>query len=139
MTTMTVTLLVALCIAAQMGGGANGVDIKRRMEEAASADRAADPSFSSTAPSSSSSLTVRPGRGVRQRMQAAEASSDVPPQPKNQGPLWKGLVRRWATGKISAGDLQQLAAEAMGQGASGMGDMASIGTYGTNPNIVIGP
>ena len=62
-----------------------------------------------------------------------DAESEVPAQPQNQGPLWKGLVRRWAQCNMSAGELQQLAAEAVTQGAPGMSGMASIGSFGTNP------
>ena len=119
----------------------SGVGIKRRLAEAKEAEAQAaqeavgdDPCVASNTPSSSSG--ARPRGGVRQRLQRAkgiEASEDTPPQPQPQGPLWQGLVRRWALGKISAGDLQRQAAEAVGQGASGMDEMASIANFGENP------
>ena len=133
MTYNFVTMLAALWVMPSMCG-VSGVGIKRRLREAEEAELAAGPSASSTAQSSSS--TFQPRGGVRQRQAAAEAAeigTESPVRHPQQGPLWKGLVRRWAAGKISAGELQKLAAEAMDQGASQMGDMAKLGNFGANP------
>ena len=52
---------------------------------------------------------------------------------KSTGPLWDRLKSNWASGKMSAAEVQGMAMDALKQGAQGMGDMASLGASGTHP------
>ena len=144
---MGVPLLVGLCFAVLVIEG-GGVGLKRRLRDAAEAEaEAAGDAAAAEATATSSSSSKRLKGGLRQRLRAAEAeaesaaaaeataaSSSSSARPKaGEGPLWKGLIRRWATGNISALEVQKLAAESMGQQASGMGNMAKLGNFGGNP------
>ena len=125
---MWVSLWVGLCASAFITGSA-AVGIKRRLTDAQASEASSKAKAAPSEPSSSS--TSRRG-GLHQRLarESSEISIEGSPDEK---PLWKGLIRRWAEGKISAGEVQQYASEAIGQGAQGMQPMAAIGNFGSNP------
>ena len=112
--------------------GSNAVGIKRRLADAEAAEAASQPKAGPSEPSSSSSS--RRG-GLHQRL--APELDEVAQGPRagvdQKGPLWKGLARRWAERKISAGELQKLATTYVGQGAEGMDKMHALGNCGSHP------
>ena len=112
-----------------------GVGIKRRLAEAEEAEKAhvaASTDNLDIAEEASSSSTGRRG-GVRQRTAGTLASDDGPSSQDEVGPLFKRLVKKWASGKCSAAEMQRDAMAAQGQGAIGMARMAAIGSSGDHP------
>ena len=57
---------------------------------------------------------------------SAGSGSRAPPQ----GPLNRNLVKRWAVGKLSAKDVQNIAMDAMLQGTPGIDRFADMGAMG---------
>ena len=121
--------------------GIEGVGIKRRMAdmEKEGEEHASGAASSAGHASSSSSSAPAPKKGILTRLKAAEepslTDSDHP-----QGPLFKRLKKKWAEGKMSADEVQQMAMASEGQGAWGM-DPTWL-RWGTNakvPGIVSAP
>jgi hypothetical protein len=90
--------------------------LKRLAEQEAAAD----------AIGQSSSSSAAPARGSRQRLQTLEtAATDAAATP-----FTDSLKRDWASGAMSAKKVQQLALDALGQGAHSLDSLAGAGTEG---------
>ena len=110
-------------------GGVDSVGIKRRLEEAQDEEDLGAEAPADTAASSSSC-----GKGIRQRTAAADVSgSSSQPSSTGDAPFTKKLINKWAAGKISAGEVQDLAFDAERQGAAGLSTLSKMGNFGANP------
>ena len=69
--------------------------------------------------------------GPSSSAEAAGSSSDA--ANTRTYPLTKSLQKKWASGKLSAKEVQEFALSAMSQGAYGLENLAAIGNWGTNP------
>ena len=110
-------------------GGVDSVGIKRRLEEAQDEEDLGAEAPADTAASSSSC-----GKGIRQRTAAADVpGSSSQPSSTGDAPFTKKLIKKWAAGKISAGEVQDLAFDAERQGAAGLSTLSKMGNFGANP------
>ena len=120
-----------------MSIGIEGVGIKRRLAEM---EKGEDPSASGAsssaghASSSASSAPKAPKKGIASRVKAVEES--LLPESDPRGPLFERLKLKWAEGKMSADEVQQMAMASERQGAWGM---SPNGFYGeprqTSPEL----
>ena len=115
----------------------NAVGIKRRLaERMAKQGGDGDPEGDVQAESggASSSGQGEPRGGIRRRLRDHVPASEQPGGPEcRSGPLFKKLVKKWAMGKMSSAEIQQMAEAAQGQGAKGMERLASMGASGEHP------
>ena len=110
-------------------GMSSGVGIKRRMEAAGS-----EPDVDTEDQGSRGE-----GRGgVRARVSAAatSSSSTAVNADLRDLPLNSELKADWALGKLTSGQVQRYALNAMRQGAGGLQDLARAGSEGRNPQNV---
>ena len=116
MATMLLLLLHAHAALATKGS------LKRRIDRAEMGESQA---ASSTQPSSSTST---PRRSLMRRVDKAETQP-----PPSDVPLTKTLKQKWASGKMSSKDIQEMAASAEWSGAEGVSAMSTAGASGAHP------
>jgi hypothetical protein len=118
--------LLFLCL--QLASAAPKQSVRQRLA-AASGSKSTSPVKATTATSSTTS-----SRSVRQRLAASTkvCKESVP----DHLPLTNSLRHDWAKGEISAKKVQEYAWGAEQQGAVGLKNLASAGTWGTNPQKV---
>ncbi len=122
--------ILLLILALSMGThSVQGMGWKRRVERAAEAEQSEN--GAEIGEDSKVDKRAKTG-GWRQRISGAEAGMGGGSS-SSEGPLTRSLMRDWAKGLLSSGKLQEYAAGALAQGATGFDRLARVGTYGKHP------
>ena len=102
----------------------DAVGIKRRLAEAEEQDEA-------PSEAAASSTDTRPKGGIKRRLEAAETQGSSSSTKKV--PFTERVIQKWASGKMSASEVQAAAMDAMAQGARDLDKLSSMGSAGDHP------